>query len=246
MGNWSLQQLLSDLHDDIESKLAIARRSFGHPGTKGDASESVWLEMLEAYLPNRYSVAKAHIVDSKGAFSDQIDVVIFDRQYSPFILSFQGQRVIPAESVYAVFEAKQTINSTHLAYAQDKVASVRRLHRTSLPIPYAGGVYPPKALTRIIGGLLAFESDWSPALGNSFMNAFAVGAADGRLDLGCVAAHGLFSCESDGTVLLSPIRKPTTAFLFELIARLQEIATVPMIDVRAYGRWLDASVEVAA
>jgi hypothetical protein len=104
MGNWSLQQLLSDLHDDIESKLAIARRSFGHPGTKGDASESVWLEMLEAYLPNRYSVAKAHIVDSKGAFSDQIDVVIFDRQYSPFILSFQGQRVIPAESVYAVFE----------------------------------------------------------------------------------------------------------------------------------------------
>ena len=32
--------------------------------------------------------------------------------------------------------------------------------------------------------------------------------------------------------------KPATAFLLELIARLQAIATVPMIDVRAYARWL--------
>ena len=32
--------------------------------------------------------------------------------------------------------------------------------------------------------------------------------------------------------------KPATAFLFELIARLQDVATVPMIDVRAYASWL--------
>jgi hypothetical protein len=36
--------------------------------------------------------------------------------------------------------------------------------------------------------------------------------------------------------------KPATAFLLELIARLQEKATVPMIDVRAYARWLDVDV----
>jgi hypothetical protein len=29
-----------------------------------------------------------------------------------------------------------------------------------------------------------------------------------------------------------------TAFLFELIARLQSSATVPMIDIRAYAQWL--------
>ena len=36
--------------------------------------------------------------------------------------------------------------------------------------------------------------------------------------------------------------KPATAFLLELIERLQEKATVPMIDVRAYARWLDVDV----
>ncbi len=102
------------------------------------------MELLDTYLPKRYQVATAHIVDSKGVFSDQIDVVVFDRQYSPFIFRFQGKIIIPAESVYAVFEAKQAINAAQIAYAQDKVASVWRLHRTSLLNPYANGIYPPK------------------------------------------------------------------------------------------------------
>lgn len=108
------------------------------------------------------------MVDSQGNFSQQIDVVIFDRQYSPFIFTYEGEIIVPAESVYAVFEAKQTANAELVAYAQQKVASVRQLQRTSLPIPHAGGVYPPKALMPILGGLLTFESDWSPALGPSW------------------------------------------------------------------------------
>jgi hypothetical protein len=63
-------------------------------------------------------------------------------EYSPFIFTYENEPIIPAESVYAVFEAKQTADAALVAYAQEKVASVRRLHRTSLPIPYAKGVYP--------------------------------------------------------------------------------------------------------
>jgi hypothetical protein len=168
MSEWSLSQLLASLHDDIQQRLATVRKAFNHPGTKGDASESVWIDLLEKYLPKRYQAATAHVVDSLGNFSQQIDVVVFDRQYSPFIFNYQGQTIIPAESVYAAFEAKQVATAEMVAYAQDKVASVRRLHRTSLPIPYAKGTYPAKPLIPILGGLLAFESGWSPALGPSF------------------------------------------------------------------------------
>ena len=153
-------------------------RASATPTTKGDASEKVWLELLQTYLPQRYQAANAHVVDSKGIFSDQIDVVIFDRQYSPFIFHYQDQTIIPAESVYAVFEAKQSINAEHVEYAQKKVASVRRLHRTSLPIPYAKGTYPPKPLIPILGGILTFESDWSPAFGQALSDALIGG--DGR------------------------------------------------------------------
>ena len=165
-------------------------------------------------------------------------MVVYDRQYSPFILTFQGQKIIPAESVYAVFEAKQTANATLVDYAQKKAASVRRLTRTSLPIPHAGGTYPPKPPHHIIAGLLTLESDWSPALGDALKTALAKGDNNGRLDLGCVAAHGHYVVEPDGSYVFTNEGKPATAFLFELIARLQSTATVPMIDMRAYARWL--------
>jgi len=238
MSEWSLEAVLASLHDDIQKRLEIARQALAHPGTKGDASEAVWLELLQQYLPHRYQAATAHIVDSKGAFSDQIDVVVFDRQYSPFIFHFQDQTIIPAESVYAVFEAKQTINAGLVRYAQEKAASVRRLHRTSLPIPHAGGTYPPKAPNRILGGILSLESDWSPPLGAALKDALESAGQHECLELGCVAAHGTVSFDQADGYSLTLQDKPATAFLLELIARLQEVATVPMIDVRAYSSWL--------
>lgn len=238
MTKWSLPVLLSSLHDDIQQKLEISRKAFGHSVTKGDASEQVWLEMLNTYLPQRYQAAKAHIVDSLGNFSQQIDVVIFDRQYSPFIFKYQEQTIIPAESVYGVFEAKQSINAAHVQYAHEKIASVRALHRTSLPIPHAGGVFPPKALISILGGFLAFESEWSPSLGNPLKTALSGANPQEAIDIGCVAAAGHFSRCDDGSFDIRTDAKPATAFLFNLISRLQFSGTVPMIDVNAYGAWL--------
>lgn len=237
MNTFSLPNILAGLHDDIESRLAAARKLFGHPVTKGDASERVWLELFQQYLPLRYRAEKAHVVDSNGVFSEQIDVVVFDRQYSPFIFHYEGQIIVPAESIYATFEAKQTINAELIDYAQKKVASVRRLYRTSLPIPHAGGTYPPKPLSPILGGILSLDSDWTPPLGEPLTAALA-NNLEGRLDLGCVAAHGIFACDADGRLSITPQGKPATAFLLELIARLQSGATVPMIDTRAYARWL--------
>ncbi|MDE0281989.1 MAG: hypothetical protein OXN16_13085 [Gammaproteobacteria bacterium] len=239
MSEWSLSQLLSGLHDDIQQRLATVRMSFGHPGTKGDASEKVWLELLQTYLPQRYQAATAHVVDSQGVFSQQIDVVVFDRQYSPFIFHYEGQTIIPAESVYAVFEAKQAINAGQVSYAREKVGSVRCLHRTSLPIPHAGGTFPAKPLIPILGGILTFESDWTPALGDSLLESLGDGQNRDRLDFGCVAAHGYFCFDQeDSRYMIHNGGKSATAFLLKLISQLQFSGTVPMIDIQAYAAWL--------
>ena len=58
----------------------------------------------------------------------------------------------------------------------------------------------------------------------------------GRLDLGCVADSGLFTIDpQSGVYSLTATSRPATRFIFELIARLQEMATVPMLDIRAYA-----------
>lgn len=245
MSGWSLPKMLASLNLDVERKLETSRWTLGHPVAKGDASERVWLSTLQEYLPKRYKADRAYVVDSHGNVSDQLDIVIFDRHFSPFIFRFEGETVVPAESVYAVFEAKQSINAEHVAYAQEKIASVRRLHRTSLPIPHAGGTFNPRPLIPILGGVLTLESDWRPPLGEALEKALIAGLGDYRLNLGCVAAHGHFvyvsNDEQEGYEVVQG-GMPATAFLFRLISLLQASGTVPMIDVNAYAQWIRGEV----
>ena len=74
-----------------------------------------WLEMLNTYLPERYKADSAFVMDHRGRLSEQIDVVIYDRQYSPLLFKQDGVLYVPAESVYAVFDVKQDMRRQHIA-----------------------------------------------------------------------------------------------------------------------------------
>lgn len=235
----TLSRLFHALQDMLKLELGIAREAFDHPSLKGDISEEKWIAMLSKHLPSRYQVNKAFVIDSKDRVSQQQDVVIHDRQYSPFVVNYSSGLYVPAESVYAVLEVKPTINADYVRYAGEKVASVRGLHRTSLPIKHAGGEYPPKPLHHILGGIVSLDSDWTPPLGESLHRALAAVPAEGRLDFGCVVAHGGFSVKhaphEPPAVATEISSAPLALFLLRLIAQLQGIATVPCIDVLAYA-----------
>jgi hypothetical protein len=231
--DWSLPILFADFHAKIERELATARK-LGHPTDQGDASEQVWIDVLNHYLPRRYEARKGFVVDSRGTFSQQIDVIIHDRQYSPFVFSFKGTDVVPAESVYAIFEAKQELTADYVRYAMDKSASVRRLHRTSLAAPTIDGLSRPKLLHHIIGGVLSLSATWTPPLGETLLSHLQRETASNVLDLGCIADSGWF-VRREGAFELHAVDKAATRFLFELIAQLQAIGTAPMLDIRAYA-----------
>lgn len=241
MQNWRLEDLLDALHDDVHSRLREGRTALKNPVTKGNASEKTWIKMLRRYLPKRYRVSSAHVVDSEGNFSEQIDAVIFDRQYTPPIFSFEGQLVVPAESVYAVFEIKQDVRKSHIGYAQKKIESVRKLHRTSAQVVHSDGVHFPKKLFPIIGGLLTLESQWTTGSLESHLG--PVLKKHGKdnamhLDIGCIAAHGCFVSDAQGNYSFVDGQASATAFLFSLISILQEKGTAPVIDINAYAKWL--------
>jgi hypothetical protein len=235
MSQVSLATLLEHLHEGVEEELTHARKALAHPTDKGDASETIWIELLSKHLPKRYAVCKAHVVDSQGTFSDQIDVVVHDRQYSPLVFSFKDAVFIPVESVYAVFEAKQEATAETISYAQKKAASVRRLKRTSVPVPTVNGIQAAKEPGPIIGGLLTLSCSWKPPLGQAMLGCLQANQAEGALDMGCVADAGVFFRRQDGSYDLQENHRSATRFFFELLARLQELGTVPMLDVRAYA-----------
>ncbi|MCP3043278.1 DUF6602 domain-containing protein [Xanthomonas euvesicatoria] len=232
----SLAKLLDHLHVQVEAELKTARSALHHPTDKGDASEQVWINLLSNYLPKRYVVSKAHVVDSEGNFSQQIDVVVHDRQYSPLVFTFQGLHYVPAESVYAIFEAKQETNAQTVNYAQTKAESVRRLIRTSMPVPTVDGPKPAKEPGHILAGLLSLSCPWKPPLGEALACHVHARGGDSQLDMGCIADAGIFFMNDEGALEVQPGARAATRFLLELMARLQELGTVPMLDIRSYAR----------
>lgn len=125
-------------------------------------------------------------MDSRGATSDQIDLLVYDAQYTPLLAqTSSGDLFVPAEAIYAVFEVKQEMNKKFMDYAGTKIASVRKLHRTTVPIAHAGGTYPPKPPTAILGGLLTTRSGWADLEGQAAVNAVLSLSGEREVTLGC-------------------------------------------------------------
>ena len=75
-----ISELFNSLQNQMIAQLNTNREFILHPGSKGDSLENVWIEWLRKYLPSRYCVDKAIVIDSNGELSHQIDLVIYDQQ----------------------------------------------------------------------------------------------------------------------------------------------------------------------
>lgn len=218
-----------------------------HAGDRGEVNEQHFIDFLRKYLPNRYTVEKAIVLDSEGSVSDSIDVVVFDRQYTPTLLDNDKHRYVPAEAVYGVFECKPTIDKGYLEYAGDKAASVRRLKRTSIDICTASGKIPAKPHFEIVSGILAIDADWAEGFNSAaFKKAHQTLTGNRRVDCGFAASGASFDVFADaGTYTFGPSDNALAFFAFRLLSKLQSLATVPAVDWMAYANQLSHKQEVA-
>jgi hypothetical protein len=238
-----LTTLFHGLQRQMEVRLDVDRAIIEHPGAKGTASELNWIDLFRSYLPRRYEANKAFVIDCLGSQSEEQDVVVHDRQYSPFIFNQDGAIYVPAESVYAVLEVKQEASKPMFEYAGKKVRSVRDLIRTSGEIPTASGMLPPKVQFPILAGFLALGSAWNPPFSPAFTKVLqSLWNSPDQLDIGLVIRHGSFetSQSQDGSMALTTSAQDLglVSFFFAFLRRLQAVATVPAIDLAEYGRYI--------
>jgi hypothetical protein len=232
----NLPAVFGRVQEEMLSQLAVGRL-LDHTSSTGTATESLWLKLLQRYLPKRYRSTAAFVVDSRGRRSRQIDIAVFDNLYSPLLIPHSSGLHIPAESVYAVFEVKPTISRQWIRDASEKAASVRVLQRTSVP-PIGYGCKPLRVRSRpILAGLLATGSVWDqksfePDLRRALVSLPALG----RLDLGCSLLHGAF--EHKRTLRVTPPDESLIFFILRLLERLREMGTAPSADLMQYGRGL--------
>lgn len=244
-----IRKMFLSLQKAMCEKLGTFREHINHPVAKGDGSEEAWLKFLETYLPKRYSVVRAKVIDYRGNTSDLIDIVIYDSQYTPFVFNDHGIKLIPAESVYAVFEVKQDINKDRVIYAGDKIASVRSLQRTTAKFVDRGIEKPAAQLFTIIGGIVCLDNSWKSSIDSSraFSDVLNNLSENQFINIGCVLNDKSFvatKCEASSIdipkLCFSTKDEALIFFFLKLVHALQSLGTVRPIDLNKYIDQLDS------
>lgn len=231
----TLTDQLCAVENHFRAGLRAGKTQITHFGVQGADAENRWIDLLRYYLPKRYEVNRAFVVDSKGAVSEQIDCVVYDAFYTPSLYGIDDGRYVPAEAVYAVFESKPGVNKQTIQYADNKIESVRKLHRTSGHLVDVGKRRKSRKPFKIIGGLLAVNIKMSPETAlQHFKNT----------DLDIVLCAGDKDDNSFCTDKFDKSRTPRKIHqkgalmrgMFRLLEKLQSTGTVAAIEWSKYEK----------
>lgn len=240
-----LNDVFSTISEPMKAILSSTSTSVIHPRTKGDASEYQWSTWLKTYLPKRYEVTSGFVIDSASSISEQQDIIIYDRQYTPYLLNRDGIIYVPAESVYAIIEVKQKLGKRYLKYASNKIKSVRQLTRKTTCVGTIDGMKKPAALFRIISGFVCLKSEWVDGVkSKKLKKVLKEMKVDGRIDMGCCLESGSFMVEYDEdslTIKRSDSKDALVYFFMKLISGLQRLGSAPPIDFESYTKNLASS-----
>ena len=80
-----------------------------HNSTTGTYREEVWRSLFEQIIPKKFVIEQGvFIIDSYGSISKEVDLVIYDESYTPYIFNYGAIKFIPIEAVTAVIQCKST------------------------------------------------------------------------------------------------------------------------------------------
>ena len=103
------------------------------PSGIGDAKEKSVIERLDQILPVGIGVGSGFVFDSYGKTSQQMDVVLFEKDICPRFSYSESATYYPCESVIAAGEIKSAIGKAELSDVFSKTKSVKSLKRFSQP-----------------------------------------------------------------------------------------------------------------
>lgn len=94
------------LEDFIITELSFRQK---HGTITGTSREGVWNRLFKRIIPEKFAVENnVMLVDATGNISKEIDIVIFDKQYTPYLFHYGTIKIIPIEAVMVVVESKSS------------------------------------------------------------------------------------------------------------------------------------------
>lgn len=229
----NIAELFYEVANKMRADVETARKALTHPGLKGVEFEEVFRRFLRDYLPGNLEVSTGQLVDSCGAVTRQIDVIVSDRAKTPIFYRSSQARVIPVECVYAVIEVKARLDTPELDNALANMDSVRSLQKLAYqpeyPLVRSVSIYGKQLpIWPVMYFLFAYEGIDLQTLADNLAARQMNRPLDRRIDMVCVLDQGvicncppdqsMYTCVPTPGSLLAPVRTRKSLLLFYTLA----------------------------
>lgn len=164
MGN-ILSEYYHGIVGQIQAEVEYINALFEHQGLKGSGNELKLVNMLKKFIPKKYGIGTGVIIDREGNQSRQCDIIIYDNQNYPDVLSISSSKFYPIEIVYAVIEVKTRLNLSSARESIQNIESVKSLKQSNQRFR----VYPTDPVEKIDDNTSFWETQSpTPPLGFVF------------------------------------------------------------------------------
>lgn len=121
-------KILKNVFDNLESSLySDMNIRIQHNLEDGKYREYLVKNVLSKIVPSKYSITNGFIIDSDNKISDEMDIIIYDKNYVPPFFE-ETYTVVPIEAVISIIQVKTTLNSQTLKDSIDNLNSIDQLN----------------------------------------------------------------------------------------------------------------------
>lgn len=128
-----------------------------HNSTDGSNREGIYANVIRHFISDKYEIAQnVFIIDSEGKISKEVDIVIYEKTYIPYIFKKENIKILPIEGVFAAIQSKSDIKNVKEEDLKNWVESVESL--TSKSGVYSGSIF------QLIGEPIIKKRDYKPLM----------------------------------------------------------------------------------
>ena len=127
-----LEQIFKGIKDKMLIDFNEISSQVTHRGSKGSIRErEVIKEYLKKYLPGNIGIANGECISTDGTVLPECDIILYEKNTTPYLVHKEGYQVFPIECVYGVIEIKSKLNKTQLKDSIDKIIKIKSMPKTA-------------------------------------------------------------------------------------------------------------------
>ena|SRR5690606_857711 len=87
-----------------------------HHLTAGHNREKIWMKLFKQIIPKKFAIKQGvFLIDSNSKVSKEVDIAIFDEQFTPYVFNYEDICFIPIEAVAVVIQCKsKSVNTSDI------------------------------------------------------------------------------------------------------------------------------------